>query len=36
MRHLEDCLDEERVLIGKDEFEERIRDEVAQAFKERS
>ena len=34
MRHLEDCLDEERVLIGKDEFEERIRDEVAQAFKE--
>ncbi|QNI60979.1 hypothetical protein SynTAK9802_00683 [Synechococcus sp. TAK9802] len=34
MRHLEDCLDEERVLIGKDEFEKRIRDEVAQAFKE--
>lgn len=34
MRHLEDCLDEERVLIGKDEFEEKIRDEVAQAFKE--
>ena len=33
MRHLEDCLDEERVLIGKDEFEERIRVEVAQAFK---
>ena len=34
MRHLEDSLDEERVLIGKDEFEERIREEVAQAFKE--
>ena len=34
MRHLEDCLDEERVLIVRHEFEERIRDEVAQAFKE--
>ena len=33
MRHLEDSLDEDRVLIGKDEFEERIREEVAQAFK---
>ena len=33
MRHLEDSLDEERVLIGKGEFEERIREEVAQAFK---
>ena len=33
MRRLQDCLDEERVLIGKDEFEERIREEVAQAFK---
>ena len=28
------ALGEERVLIGKDEFEEKIRDEVAQAFKE--
>ena len=34
MRRLQDCLDKERVLIGKDEFEEQIRDEVAQAFKE--
>ena len=34
MRRLQDCLDEERVLIGKDEFEEQIREEVAQAFKE--
>ena len=33
IQHLEDALDEERVLLGKDEFEERIRDEVAQAFK---
>jgi hypothetical protein len=33
LRRLEDSLDDERVLIGKDEFEERIRDEVAQAFK---
>ena len=34
MRRLQDCLDEERVLIGKDEFEEQIREEVDQAFKE--
>ena len=34
IRHLENSLDEERVLIGKDDFEEKIREEVAQAFTE--
>ena len=32
LRHLHDSLEQERVLIGKDEFEERIRKEVAEAF----
>ena len=32
LRHLGDCLDDERLLFGREDFEEKIRKEVAEAF----